>query len=166
MHSKLQLLFYENRCRIVIPTANLTRSDWGECGRMENMVFVIDLPLLSTSEQKKNLNSTAPFYASLLHFLTAQSIPADVLTRLSTFDFSATTTNNIAFCAQYCGVAYGSRCPHVNRDDCGLSSAVRRMGLGVRRAEGESIEVDYVTSSVGSLTGEFLGGFVRCDRGW
>ena len=174
MHSKLQLLFYETHCRLVVPTANLTTSDWGECGRLENMLFVIDLPLLCTADssntttnianKNKNPNSTSPFYASLLHFLTAQSIPPDVLTRLSTFDFSATLTNNIAFVHSIAGT-HTDPDVRVTTGRLGLSSAVLLMGLGVRRAEGESIEVDYVTSSVGSLTGEFLGGLFAAMEG-
>ena len=37
MHSKLMLLFHPNYLRIVIPTANLTMTDWGEDGLMENV---------------------------------------------------------------------------------------------------------------------------------
>lgn len=38
MHSKLMLLFNENRLRIAVPTANLTPYDWGEAGGvMENV---------------------------------------------------------------------------------------------------------------------------------
>lgn len=37
MHSKLTLLFHANYMRIVVPTANLTRTDWGEDGLMENV---------------------------------------------------------------------------------------------------------------------------------
>jgi len=37
MHSKLQLLKFKDYLRIVIPTGNLTRHDWGETGVMENV---------------------------------------------------------------------------------------------------------------------------------
>lgn len=37
MHSKLQLLKYPNRLRVVIPTGNLVPYDWGETGVMENV---------------------------------------------------------------------------------------------------------------------------------
>ncbi|KAL9100983.1 MAG: hypothetical protein Q9163_003705 [Psora crenata] len=47
MHSKLMLLSYSKYLRIVVPTANLVRYDWGETGEMENMVFLIDLPRLA-----------------------------------------------------------------------------------------------------------------------
>lgn len=126
MHSKLLLFFYANHLRIAIPTANLTSSDWGECGRLENMLFVIDLPLVTSQTEKQN--SQYPFYTSLLQFLSAQAVPQDVLTRLSTFDFAATRDNNIAFVHSIAG-------SHTNpeiRDStgrCGLGGAVRGMGL-------------------------------------
>lgn len=37
MHSKLQLLKYPSRLRVVIPTGNLMPYDWGETGVMENV---------------------------------------------------------------------------------------------------------------------------------
>lgn len=39
MHSKLMLLFHRGSgyLRIVVPTANLTSTDWGENGLMENV---------------------------------------------------------------------------------------------------------------------------------
>ena len=37
MHSKLQLLKYEDYLRIVVPSANLVDFDWGETGDMENV---------------------------------------------------------------------------------------------------------------------------------
>lgn len=36
MHSKLMLFFHHGYLRIAVPTANLTRTDWGEDGLMEN----------------------------------------------------------------------------------------------------------------------------------
>lgn len=36
MHSKLMLLFHPEYVRIVVPTANLTSTDWGENNLMEN----------------------------------------------------------------------------------------------------------------------------------
>lgn len=37
MHSKLMLLFHEDRLRIAMPSANLVPYDWGESGVMENV---------------------------------------------------------------------------------------------------------------------------------
>ena len=51
MHSKLMLLSHPTYLRIVVPTANLVRYDWGETGEMENMVFLIDLPRLPKEER-------------------------------------------------------------------------------------------------------------------
>lgn len=36
MHSKLMLFYHPGYLRIAVPTANLTRTDWGEDGLMEN----------------------------------------------------------------------------------------------------------------------------------
>lgn len=37
MHSKLMLLAHKTHLRIVVPSANLTRYDWGETGCLENV---------------------------------------------------------------------------------------------------------------------------------
>lgn len=160
MHSKLLLLFYGTRLRIAIPTANLTPSDWGECGRLENMLFMIDLPLRDPT--RENNNDDYPFYTSLVHFLSAQAVPADVLTRLLTFDFAATLESNIAFVH----TISGSHTDPKIRDStgrCGLASAVRETGLVPK--EGEVIQMDYVCSSVGSLTEKFLEGLHAAASG-
>lgn len=150
MHSKLMLLFYEGRCRVVVPTANLMNFDWGEMGGvMENMVFVIDLPLRDracTDEQEH------PFYSSLVQFLKAQGVPADLLKKLGTFNFSATEGNGIAF-VHTMGGAHTQDDVWRSTGHCGLGRTVTEMGL--RPAKGE-IEIDFVTSSVGSLTDEFM----------
>ena len=37
MHAKIQLLKFTNYLRIVVPSGNLTRYDWGETGVLENV---------------------------------------------------------------------------------------------------------------------------------
>lgn len=44
MHSKLQLLKFADRLRVVIPTGNLVPYDWGETGVMENVGIPLSLP--------------------------------------------------------------------------------------------------------------------------
>lgn len=104
MHSKVMLLFYQGRskagaglgnadadetnevCRIVIPSANLTRADWGVGGVMENILFVVDLPLKTLGREQK----TYPFGRKLKIQLSAMGVPESVLRKLERFDFAAT----------------------------------------------------------------------------
>lgn len=37
MHAKIQLLKFPGYLRIVVPSGNLTRYDWGETGVLENV---------------------------------------------------------------------------------------------------------------------------------
>lgn len=93
MHSKVMLLFYQSRdgssgtdtCRIVIPSANLTRADWGVGGVLENVLFVVDLPLKSDQKQE-----ACRFETNLRMQLTAMGVPDSVLRKLDRFDFSVT----------------------------------------------------------------------------
>ncbi|KAL7805377.1 phospholipase D/nuclease [Trichoderma aethiopicum] len=93
MHSKLQLLKYPNRLRVVIPTGNLVPYDWGETGVMENMVFLIDLPRLENPATTPQ--SPTAFYTELVYFLQATGVGDKMVASLSNYDFSK--TSDIAF---------------------------------------------------------------------
>ena len=146
MHSKLMLLFYDIYMRVVVPTGNLRPHDWGEAGGiMENTAFLIDLP-------KSKMGTVAAkrpqFAEDLLVFIKAQGLPEDVLRRVREHDFSKTV--DLGFVHTIGGVHAGASWKLTGH--CGLGRTVA--GLGLRSKN--MIEVDYVTSSVGSLNEEFL----------
>merc|ERR1712054_447098 len=91
MHSKLQLLKYSDSLRIVIPSGNLVRYDWGETGVMENMVFLIDLPRLSSASKHEETK----FSQSLARFLQEAGVDAKMIDSLRNYDF--TETKNLGF---------------------------------------------------------------------
>jgi hypothetical protein len=104
MHSKLMLLFHEDYLRVVVPTANMIKVDWGETNAdhkgvswqpavMENSVFLVDLPRRSGGEPAKEAETA--FGENLLHFLRSQGAPSKVTTGLLKFDFSV--TEHLAF---------------------------------------------------------------------
>ncbi|PNY25902.1 Uncharacterized protein TCAP_04154 [Tolypocladium capitatum] len=87
MHSKLQLLKYPDYLRVVVPTGNLVPYDWGETGVMENMVFLIDLPRLDKTADRK----PTMFTLELERFLRAMGIEDSMVDSLSNYDFSRTS---------------------------------------------------------------------------
>jgi hypothetical protein len=100
MHSKLMLLFHDTHLRVVVPTANLIKFDWGETNRdpngeswqpavMENTAFLVDLPRRSDGQVGCKQDLTA-FGKGLLEFLEAQQLGNNVLEGLLKFDFSDT----------------------------------------------------------------------------
>lgn len=143
MHSKLMLLFWEDRCRIVIPTANLMGVDWGVGSVMENMVWLIDLPIRNDERGEET-----GFERNLKQFLQAQSASEEVCRKLDKFDFGKTA------CFGFVHTIGGAHSDDTWRSTghCGLGKTVSELGLGSR----ESIEVDFVASSVGSLNDEFM----------
>ncbi|KAF7587596.1 hypothetical protein BBP40_007016 [Aspergillus hancockii] len=146
MHSKLMLLFHSGHLRIVVPTANLTPYDWGEIGGlMENSVFIIDLPRRAN---KASTFSKTEFYDELAHFLKASTLHVNIINKLTDYDFSKTA--HIAFVHSI----GGSHIEDSRRRTgyCGLGRSVDSLGLRVSKP----INIDFVTSSVGSLTDEFL----------
>jgi len=92
MHSKLMLLSFPNYMRVVIPSANLVRYDWGETGIMENTVFMIDLPRRKEPSSEAELGA---FGLELLYFLKAQNLHEPVLRGMYKFDYS--NTKHLAF---------------------------------------------------------------------
>ncbi|KAH8689649.1 tyrosyl-DNA phosphodiesterase-domain-containing protein [Talaromyces proteolyticus] len=146
MHSKLMLLYHPNYLRIVVPSANLTNYDWGEMGGiMENTVFLIDLPKISGT------NNEAPktaFYEDLTYFLEASTLHPSLIEKISTYDF--TETARYAFVHTIGGSHTGETWKRTGH--CGLGRAVDALGLRTQ----SPINIDFVTSSVGSLTAEFL----------
>ncbi|KAL1972509.1 hypothetical protein VTN31DRAFT_6923 [Thermomyces dupontii] len=153
MHSKLMLLFHPTYLRIVVPSANLVPYDWGESGGiMENIVFLIDLPKRTSDSFKPT-----PFYEDLVYFLRASTLHENIIAKISTFDFSETT--RYAFVHTIGGSHTNDTCHRTGHQ--GLARAVSRMGLATE----QEIQVDYVTSSVGSLNEDFLRHLYRSVQG-
>ncbi|EXJ92531.1 hypothetical protein A1O3_01083 [Capronia epimyces CBS 606.96] len=168
MHSKLMLFSYNDdaedegassgwkgpRCRIVVPTANLVGFDWGVGGFMENTVWLIDLPVKTRPKLATPTGTTSgqgqqtQFEKSLIGFLKAQTVPEDVIERLEQFDFSETA--QLGFVHTIGGMHVGESWRSTGL--CGLSQVITDLGLASRGP----IEMDCVTSSLGSLTDEFM----------
>lgn len=155
MHSKLMLLFYEESLRIVVPTANLMRYDWGETGIMENSAFIIDLPRRkdgASSEQGLTF-----FGKELMYFLEKKGVQENARQGVLKFDFS--NTKHLAFVHS----TFGS---HFNEDMRrnglpGLSRAIKHLGL---ECEGP-LELDFAASSIGSLTDLPVNSLYEAARG-
>ncbi|KAJ9395888.1 hypothetical protein DTO282F9_7133 [Paecilomyces variotii] len=147
MHSKLMLLFHPDYLRIAVPSANLVPYDWGEGGGvMENSVFLIDLPKKSVHSSTRTQETS--FYQDLVYFLSATTLHANVIRKLEAFDFSETAS--YAFVHTIGGSHAGATWRRTGL--CGLGRAVSSLGLRTSKP----LNIDFVTSSVGSLTDQFL----------
>jgi Tyrosyl-DNA phosphodiesterase len=148
MHSKLMLLAHPGYLRVVVPTANLVPFDWGETGVMENTVFMIDLPRRA-DRQSVGPEELTSFGKELRSFCKAMGLAEDLLQSMGNFDFSA--TEKIAF-VHTIGGEHRSTDSWRHTGYPGLGRAVRGLGL-----QSESpVSVDFVTSSIGALTIDFL----------
>ncbi|CAK3808245.1 phospholipase D nuclease [Lecanosticta acicola] len=156
MHSKLMLLFHEEKLRVAVPTANLLNFDWGETGQMENSVFMIDLPRLPDG-QKTGVDELPFFGKELLYFLEKQEVDQDVRDGLLRFDFSATA--EMAFIHTVGGVHFRDA---ARTGLLGLSKAVRELGL---ESTGDSFEIDFAASSIGSLNEKYMHDLYSAARG-
>ncbi|KAF2103090.1 phospholipase D/nuclease, partial [Rhizodiscina lignyota] len=150
MHSKLMLLFYDDYMRIVIPSANLTKYDWGEDGRMENSVFIIDLPgpLAASGEKSQSVDDLPPFGQELHYFLRRMEVPESLETAILRYDFSPTA--HLAFIHTVGGSHFGEDMERTGYP--GLSRAVRQLDLETTLP----MQIDFAASSLGSLNEAFL----------
>lgn len=152
MHSKLQLLKFPGYLRIVIPTGNLVPYDWGETGIMENMVFLIDLPLTNSQTNQLTL-----FGQELCYFLKASGLDESLITSLSKYDFSE--TNRYRF-------VHTIGQSHTGEDwkrtgYCGLGRAVKSLGLDTT----SEIELDFVIASLGSVNNDLVSAIYHAAQG-
>ncbi|KAL8767691.1 MAG: hypothetical protein Q9209_005871 [Squamulea sp. 1 TL-2023] len=150
MHSKLMLLSYPTHLRVVVPTANLVPYDWGETGVMENSVFLIDLPRLPIEGTTAAAQQMTNFGKELVYFLQAIGLEPSIIDSVHRFDFS--TTKDLAFVHTIGGAHFGDDDSWRRTGYCGLGRAVSHLGLGSE----DPLNLDYITSSVGSLNTEFL----------
>ncbi|KAI0976054.1 tyrosyl-DNA phosphodiesterase-domain-containing protein [Xylaria arbuscula] len=152
MHSKLQLLKFPGYLRIVIPTGNLVPYDWGETGVMENMVFVIDLPMRTDTENQLTL-----FGQELCYFLTASGLDKSLIQSLSKYDFSA--TNQYRFIHTIGQSHIGDEWQRTGY--CGLGRAVESLGL----ATTSEIGIDFVVASLGSVNTDLTTAIYNAAQG-
>ncbi|CAD6568535.1 MAG: hypothetical protein ASARMPRED_001852 [Alectoria sarmentosa] len=147
MHSKLMLLSHPTHLRVAVPTANLVSYDWGETGIMENMVFLIDVPRLPKG-QRATAEDMTFFATELIYFLEAMGLEQTIIDSMYNFDF--TKTKDLAFVHNIGGAHFGELQQRTGY--CGLGRAVKELGL----ATDKPLQIDFVTSSVGSLNDDFL----------
>ncbi|KAL7932010.1 phospholipase D/nuclease [Trichoderma chlorosporum] len=155
MHSKLQLLKFPDRLRVVIPTGNLVPYDWGETGVMENMVFLIDLPRLENPATIAPQTPTG-FYTELVYFLQATGVGDKMVASLSNYDFSK--TSDIAFVHTIPGSHTGNAARRTGY--CGLGASVAALGF----ASPDPVEVD-LCASLGSIKRELVEAIYKACRG-
>ncbi|PSN65764.1 phospholipase D/nuclease [Corynespora cassiicola Philippines] len=159
MHSKLMLLFHSTHLRVVIPTANMMKLEWGETEKdprtgeswqpavLENSVFLIDLPRREDAKVGKREELTK-FGKGLYDFLEAQEVGKNVLEGMLKFDFSE--TGNIAFVHSIGGSHTGKAGASTGLP--GLCQAVRDLNLH----DVKYLELDYTAASLGAVKRLFL----------
>lgn len=194
MHSKVMLLFFksvqagqENEiCRIVITSANLTPTDWGVGGHMENVVFTVDVP----KKDRGDDSTQTQFELSFIQQLRAMEVPEKVLQKLESFDLRATEQMSFVSSISQSLVVnseldqkaqHGAlqKVSSGNKNDTvfesttdgeqklsasrarvgllALSDAVSALGLTISKSDAAfPPRLDFITSSLGNLSAAFV----------
>jgi hypothetical protein len=157
MHSKFMVLFYKSSLRLAITSANMVPYDWGEQGGvMENVVFLIDLPMIS-NEMRTNQECWTNFAEDFYKYCKLLNVTPSFLQKLKGYDWTA-TKDKIFICSS------GARVQNEDLQQMGLTglgAKIKKAGLAY---DGE-LQIDYVTSSVGHLNDSFLVSLYQACQG-
>lgn len=115
---------------------------------MENTVFLVDLPKRISCADEEFKNEEIPFQQSLSYFLRAMELQEDVTKKMCSFDYSK--LKHHGFIHTIGGSHHGEAWK--KNGVCGLGAYLQNLGLDTC----DPVEVDFVTSSLGSLNDEFL----------
>ncbi|KAI9034422.1 tyrosyl-DNA phosphodiesterase-domain-containing protein [Hyaloraphidium curvatum] len=166
MHTKLMVLDFGSYARVVVPSSNFCRRDWQD---VENVCFVQQFPLLGAAGADQGLpavpvegpgNSTAraawhpTFGEALLDFLEGMGAPPNMLDWVRRFDYATE--------AEFIGSRpVTSTSPvEAQRHKYGLNrlcAVAKKLGLG----SDDAVQIEYATSSLGSLKVDWLQDFGR-----
>ena len=155
LHSKFMFLFFDEaeELRIVITTANMVAFDWGEMGGfMENMVFMIDLPKMSTKEDQ----DLTQFGIDFSEYCTSLGLSANIVNQFKNYDWEG--TRDLIFIGTH-GRVKQKELPYT-----GLAGLAQKLAQADLVHDGE-IEIDYVASSIGKLNWEFLSYLYQACKG-
>ncbi|RIA95049.1 tyrosyl-DNA phosphodiesterase-domain-containing protein [Glomus cerebriforme] len=150
-HAKLMILIYNEWIRVVISSANLIPHDWEIS---ENIVFVQDFPRYKDDDTTDhNLHS---FAKELKDYLLAMGLKSHIIDKFSQYDFSKAKAIIIpSIPGAYKGIENVKKYGHGR-----LSQVVK----GVCK-QSEYVELECQSSSLGSITPDFLNEFYRSAKG-
>ncbi|CAJ2506008.1 Uu.00g001380.m01.CDS01 [Anthostomella pinea] len=131
-------------------------AQWGETGVMENVVFLIDLPLIE-DESRWSSNTLTNFGEELRYFLQAQGLDGSLVNSLRKYDFSETDRYRLVHTIGQTHVGESWQ----RTGYCGLGRAVTSLGLGTS----SDIDVDFVVASLGSVNADLLGSIYNAAQG-
>ncbi|KAK9455590.1 tyrosyl-DNA phosphodiesterase-domain-containing protein [Dipodascopsis uninucleata] len=158
MHSKLQILVFDKFVRVCIPSANLEAYDWGETGIIENIVYVQDFERKARSDQIVE----SEFADQLICFMRHQGVFDDIIELLKN-GVVWRNTENVRFVHSIAGSYTLSTNPTFT-GLFSLATSVRSL-IGINNKINGRIRMDYLASSVGSLTSTYLTNLYKAASG-
>ncbi|GBC02306.1 hypothetical protein RclHR1_04560005 [Rhizophagus clarus] len=149
-HAKLMILIYDEWIRVVISSANLISHDWEIS---ENIVFIQDFPRYN---ENNTINNNIHLFAKELRdYLLAMGLKSHIINKLPLYDFSnAKATIIPSIPGAYKGIENVKKYGHGR-----LSQVVKNI------CKYEYVELECQSSSLGSITPEFLNEFYRSAKG-
>ncbi|KAI5478523.1 tyrosyl-DNA phosphodiesterase 1 [Pseudohyphozyma bogoriensis] len=163
MHVKCLILYFEDFCRIIIPTANSVDYDWD---RIDNALYIHDFPsrpfdaISSESPKSPWANGThTSFTKNLFKYMEALGVRPRFSNPLQRYDFSS--SNKVQLVTSRNGWATGW-------DDIEKSGGLTSLAKGVKAlgiSSGGYWEIECTGSSYGKLDDNFLRQFLAACQG-
>ncbi|KNE91393.1 hypothetical protein PSTG_15185 [Puccinia striiformis f. sp. tritici PST-78] len=159
MHIKFFIIFYDNFCRVAIPTANAVSFDYEF---VENAVWIQDFPRFDGNtvgfNSRKSDDDVPPFRKTLDDLLERMGVPAPFRKPLEDHDFRTAAANLVVS-------VQGSHPSNSAFGQTRLANELETLGLQSGPGTGRTATLECQGSSIGSYDPKWIKNFYSCASG-
>ncbi|PLW15172.1 hypothetical protein PCASD_14606, partial [Puccinia coronata f. sp. avenae] len=158
MHIKFFIIFYDNFCRVVIPTANAVSFDYQV---VENAVWIQDFRRFdgnTVGYNSRRIDDVPPFRKTLEDLLERMGVPPPFRKPLADHDFRPAAANLVVS-------VQGSHSADASFGQARLAKELRNLGLQSGPGTGRTATLECQGSSIGSYDMKWINNFYQCASG-
>lgn len=158
MHIKFFIIFYDNFCRVAIPTANAVSFDYEI---IENAVWIQDFKCFNGNTMDDNsrpAKEVPPFRKTLEDLLERMGVPDPFRKPLADHDFRPAAANLVLS-------VQGSHAADAPFGQTGLARELKNLRLQSGDGTGRTATLECQGSSIGSYDLKWINNFYRCASG-
>ncbi|KAA1070927.1 hypothetical protein PGT21_003858 [Puccinia graminis f. sp. tritici] len=158
MHIKFFIIFYDNFCRVAIPTANAVSFDYEF---VENAIWIQDFRRFSGNTigyNSRRSDDVPPFRKTLDDLLDRMGVPLPFRKPLEDHDFRSAAANLVVS-------VQGTHPTNSPMGQAHLAEQLKTLGLQSGPGTGRTATLECQGSSIGSYDLKWLNNFYRCASG-
>jgi len=158
MHIKFFIIFYDNFCRVAIPTANAVSFDYEI---VENAVWIQDFKCFNGNTMgysSRPAEEVPPFRKTLENLLERMGVPDSFRKPLADHDFRPAAANLVVS-------VQGNHAADAPFGQTGLAKELKNLRLQSGDGTGRTATLECQGSSIGSYDLKWINNFYRCASG-